>query len=81
MMKAMQTMTILTRPQPQPQWSNGYSAMATSNDWRHKKGRGAVKPSRRGKSCRKDCHNYPCFKGIDSLESNLCLFCKNFRQR
>ena len=32
-------------------------------------------------TCRCDCVNYPCFVGIDTLDSNLAHRCRNFKQK
>lgn len=33
------------------------------------------------RTCKDSCKNYPCFKGIDNLESNLSLTCRSFVER
>lgn len=37
----------------------------------------AQKISRKNAIC-KNCKNYPCFRGIDTIKSNLALTCKNY---
>lgn len=37
--------------------------------------------NRPGVTCRDDCASYPCFLGIDSIESNLARTCRDFKER
>lgn len=32
-------------------------------------------------TCRDNCVNYPCFRGIDTMKSNLALTCANFKEK
>lgn len=34
-----------------------------------------------GISCRENCENYPCFRGIDNLSSNLARTCLKFKMK
>lgn len=33
------------------------------------------------RSCKNNCTNYPCFKGIDNMSSNLSLTCIHFTNK
>lgn len=33
------------------------------------------------RTCKNNCVNYPCFKGIDTMKSNLALTCVNFNEK
>lgn len=32
-------------------------------------------------TCRENCEFYPCFKGIDTMRSNLALTCNQFKEK
>lgn len=34
-----------------------------------------------GRTCKDNCGNYPCFWGIDNIESNLSVTCHGFKPR
>lgn len=37
--------------------------------------------NRPGVTCRDDCASYPCFQGINTIESNLARTCHDFKEK